>query len=180
MPNMISSTDEMILIAAGSSLPFNRIDSQQLVLNAFFALGRLTRIKCVSALYETPAWPDPSDPPFVNAVAAVETGLSPEALLEALHAIEAAFGRKRNERNAPRTLDLDLLAYGRLCQADESGPVLPHPRMESRECVLAPLCDIAPDWRHPVSGRTAQELLDALPDHEARKITQNPEKGPAS
>lgn len=179
MLNMTNSLDEMIFIAAGSSLPFNRIDSQQLVLDAFFALGRLVCIKRVSALYETPAWPDPSDPPFVNAVAAVETGLTPEALLEALHAIEAGFGRKRDERNAPRTLDLDLLAYGRLSQTDEAGLTLPHPRMESREFVLAPLCDIAPDWRHPVTGRTAQELLNSLPDHQARKITQNPEKSPA-
>lgn len=179
MLNMISSRDEMILIAAGSSLPFNRIDSQQLVLDAFFALGRLTSIKCVSALFETPAWPDPSDPPFVNAVAAIETELSPRALLEALHAIEAAFGRKRGQQNAPRTLDLDLLAYGRLRQTDPSGLILPHPRMESREFVLAPLCDIAPDWRHPVTGRTARELLQGLPDHQALKIAPKAEKSPA-
>lgn len=179
MPNMITSPDEMIFIAAGSSLPFNRIDSQQLVLDAFFALGRLIRIKRVSSLYATPAWPDPSDPPFVNAVAAVETGLSPKALLEALHAIEAGFGRKRDERNAPRTLDLDLLAYGRLRQTDKGGLILPHPRMESREFVLAPLCDIAPSWRHPVTGRSARALLDSLPTRQAQKITQTPEKSPA-
>lgn len=137
------------------------------------------RVKGVSALYETPAWPDPADPPFVNAVAAVETGLAPEALLEALHAIEAGFGRKRDQRNAPRTLDLDLIAYDRLCQQDKDGLILPHPRMESREFVLAPLCDIAPDWRHPVTGRTARKLLNSLEDHQARRIRQNPEKSSA-
>lgn len=167
---MIDPTDEMILIAAGSSLPFNHIDSQQIVLSAFFALGRLMTINAVSALYETPAWPDPSDPPFVNAVAAVSTNMPAQALLQALHAIEAGFGRRRDTRNAPRTLDLDLLAYGRECRHEEAGVLLPHPRLQKREFVLAPLCDIAPDWRHPIFGKTAAEMLTALPDQNALRI----------
>ncbi|MEO1240339.1 MAG: 2-amino-4-hydroxy-6-hydroxymethyldihydropteridine diphosphokinase [Pseudomonadota bacterium] len=168
---MIDPTDEMILIAAGSSLPFNHIDSQQIVLSAFFALGRLMKIDAVSALYETPAWPDPSDPSFVNAVAAVSTRMPAQALLQALHAIEAGFGRRRDTpRNAPRTLDLDLVAYGRECRHEKTGVLLPHPRLQEREFVLAPLCDIAPDWRHPILGKTAAEMLAALPDQNALRI----------
>ncbi|MEM9618990.1 MAG: 2-amino-4-hydroxy-6-hydroxymethyldihydropteridine diphosphokinase [Pseudomonadota bacterium] len=160
----------MILIAAGSSLPFNRIDSQQIVLSAFFALGRLVRLDAVSALYETTAWPDPSDPPFVNAVAAISTDMSAKALLQGLHAVEAGFGRRRDVRNAPRTLDLDLLAYGCKQSGEDTSIQLPHPGIEDREFVLAPLCDIAPGWRHPVLGKTAAEMLAALPARTARKI----------
>ncbi len=162
----------MILIAAGSSLPFCGVDSQQIVLRAFSALGRLTTLRKISALYETPAWPDPNDPPFINAVAEIDTGLSPEALLETLHGIEAGFGRRRRQMNAPRTLDLDLLAYHGERRPDAvAGPVLPHPRLAAREFVLAPLVEIAPDWRHPDTGVTAHAMLEALPTRQARRIS---------
>ena len=170
MFKMINSTDEMILIAAGSSLPFNHIDSQQIVLRAYSALGRVAALKKVSPLYESPAWPDPCDPPFINAVAVIETEMDAEALLVALHTIEAGFGRRRGARNAPRTLDLDLLAYGRECREETAGLQLPHPRMQDREFVLAPLCDLAPDWRHPTLGKTTAQMLSALPARTARKI----------
>ncbi len=166
----------MILIAAGSSLPFCGIDSQQIVLSAFSALGRLTDLRVVSPLYHTPAWPYATEPPFVNAAAAIETDLGPEALLAVLHAIEAGFGRLRRRKNAPRTLDLDLIAYGQECR-DGQGAVgsgagfqLPHPRLAEREFVLAPLADIAPDWRSPETGKTVREMLAALPVRAAQQI----------
>ncbi len=157
----------MILIAAGSNLPFCGVDSQQLVLHSILAVGQLTELVAKSPLYSSPAWPDPTDPPFVNAVAQISTVMEPAALLAALHAVEAAFGRQRGQKNAPRTLDLDLLAYGNI-RSDR--PALPHPRFSSRDFVLAPLCDIAPDWRPPGGGRTAAELLQALPVRAARRI----------
>ena len=162
----------MILIALGSSLPFSGLDSQEIVLRAFSALDRIARLKRRSRLFETPAWPDPADPPFVNAVAAIETGLSPEGLLAALHAVEAGFGRRRSERNAPRTLDLDLLAYGAERRSGD-GLVLPHPRLSERAFVLAPLADVAPGWRHPATGRTAAEMLAALPALSAKPVCED-------
>ena len=86
-----------------------------------------------------------------------------------LHAVEREFGRARGVRNAPRTLDLDLLDYeGRI----EGGPpVLPHPRIELRAFVLVPLADIAPLWKHPVSSRNVGAAIEALPEVE-RKITR--------
>lgn len=161
----------MILIAAGSNLPFCGHDSQQVVLRAFLALERLVKVERRSSLYHSPAWPDPSDPPFVNAVASVVTGMSPEALLAALHAIEAGFGRRRSVRNAPRTLDLDLLAYD---GERRNGPdlTLPHPRLAGRDFVLVPLCEIAPEWRDPASGELAKTLLARVGKGEVRRIRE--------
>jgi 2-amino-4-hydroxy-6-hydroxymethyldihydropteridine diphosphokinase len=154
----------MILIALGSNLPSSAGSPPETVTAALAALSSngLVPVK-VSRLYETEAWPDPSDPPFINAVAQLETRLPPPALLACLQAVEQFFGRKRGERNAPRTLDIDILDYdGRI----EAGPpTLPHPRLESRAFVLVPLAEIAPDWRHPISHRSAAEGIAALPEH---------------
>jgi 2-amino-4-hydroxy-6-hydroxymethyldihydropteridine diphosphokinase len=105
----------------------------------------------------------PSDQPwYVNGVAAVETPLAPAELLALLLALEARFGRRRSARNAARTLDLDLLDYdGRQCRSE--GLTLPHPRLHERRFVLAPLAEIAPDWRHSRLAMSARELLARLP-----------------
>ena len=152
----------MILIALGANLPSQAGPPAQ-TLRASLALlceNAVTPVS-VSSFYSSSAWPDPSDPAFVNAVARVETTRDPVALLRLLAQIENRFGRIRNTRNAPRTLDLDLLDYhGRI----EAGPpALPHPRIEVRDFVLVPLRDVAPDWRHPVSGRSVEALIVALP-----------------
>ena len=114
----------------------------------------------VSHLYRTPAWPNRDDPEFVNAVARLTTPLGPKELLAVLHAVEMSFGRKRSNKNAPRTLDLDILDYdGRV---EQGPPELPHPRMADRSFVLVPLRDIVPSWRHPVSGASLDDLIAAL------------------
>ena len=118
-------------------------------------------ITAVSPFYETEAWPDPAQPHFLNAAAAIRTFLQPFALLTLLHEVETAFGRKRSVPNAARSLDLDLLDYA---GAILDGPViLPHPRIAQRRFVLEPLKAVAPDWRHPVSGQDLDALLKALP-----------------
>jgi 2-amino-4-hydroxy-6-hydroxymethyldihydropteridine diphosphokinase len=114
----------------------------------------------LSPFYETKAWPDPSDPPFLNAVAAFKTRLQPIALLTLLHEVETQFGRKRSVPNAARSLDLDLLDYDG--QVEEGAVILPHPRLAERRFVLEPLAHVAPGWRHPITGLTVEELLKAL------------------
>ena len=116
-----------------------------------------------SRWYRSPAWPNPADPEFVNAVAEVETVLGPAALLALLHATEAALGRTRSTPNAPRAVDLDLLDYHGAVEGGAAGPVLPHPRLHERAFVLRPLAEIAPGWRHPVSRRGIAELIATLP-----------------
>lgn len=162
----------MIFIAAGSNLPFGEAPSQHLVTRAFAVLDRIVQVKAVSPLYRSPSWPDPDDPPYVNAAALVETAIGPRALLAALHAVEAGFARRRSARNAPRTLDLDLIAYhGVRCDDGPQGLRLPHPRYAGRDFVLAPLCDLAPDWRDPETGKSAREMLAALKTRAAERLS---------
>ena len=156
-------------------MPFAGRPPEKIVAAAIAAIGRIARIEAASVLHHFPAWPDPADPPFVNAAAAISAGLGPEPLLAALQGIEAGFGRRRSRRNEPRTLDLDLLDYRGLIRqpADPEGLALPHSRLAEREFVLAPLVEIAPDWRHPATGATARDLLSCL--REGRPPPRRPE-----
>jgi 2-amino-4-hydroxy-6-hydroxymethyldihydropteridine diphosphokinase len=144
---------------------------------AFDELARLpgTRLGARSALYLSKAEGYTAQPDFVNAVAAISTRLAPRALLEALLAIEARHGRRREFKNAPRTLDLDLLLYDGLV-LHEPGLTLPHPRMCERAFVLRPMHEIAPEQAIPGKGSVADCLaaLSADPSGAtARRLPRN-------
>ena len=132
------------------------------------------RLAAVSRWYLTAPIPASGQPDFVNAVARLSVAGSrlppdPAALLAALQAIEARAGRRRGERNAARTLDLDVVAMGDLVR-DGPDPVLPHPRAHERAFVLLPLADVAPGWVHPRLGRSVAELIASLPPQEIRAL----------
>lgn len=152
----------VILIALGANVPSSVGLPAKTLHAALETLAqRNVAVRAVSPFYRSTAWPDPRDPEFVNAVACVETELSPRHLLAVLKDIEREFGRKTAERNAPRALDLDILDFdGR---AETGPPILPHPRMCERGFVLIPLRDVAPDWTHPVSGVRIDTLIQSLP-----------------
>jgi 2-amino-4-hydroxy-6-hydroxymethyldihydropteridine diphosphokinase len=128
------------------------------------------RVVAVSPYYETaPVGGPPGQPRYLNAVAAVETALAPQALLRLLLEMEHRFGRVRAGRDAPRTLDLDLLLYGDQTW-DEPELTIPHPRMHQRAFALVPLADLAPNAVHPVLRMTVRELLAHLPEADRASV----------
>ncbi|MDO9454287.1 MAG: 2-amino-4-hydroxy-6-hydroxymethyldihydropteridine diphosphokinase [Stagnimonas sp.] len=130
---------------------------------ALLAIGALpqTTVKKVSAFYRSAPIGPAGQPDYCNAVAELETALGPQALLDALLAIEDRAGRLRGERWGARVLDLDLLLYGQVV-CSTARLTLPHPELALRDFVLQPLAEIAPDVKVPLMGR-ARDLLAQLP-----------------
>ncbi|WP_332653163.1 2-amino-4-hydroxy-6-hydroxymethyldihydropteridine diphosphokinase [Brevundimonas sp.] len=147
--------DEAVIVALGCNDKGAWRDCTE-ALEAALARFRAEGIDVVrrSSWWRSAAWPDPDDPPFLNGVVIVRTDHDPHALMAALGRIEEAFGRRRGARNAPRTLDLDLIAYGRR-SGDLDGLILPHPRAAERKFVMGPLAEIAATWEHPAGGHAA-------------------------
>lgn len=147
-----------MVIALGSNLAGDHPSSEALLEAALEKLAEAGfRLLRRSGWWRSAAWPDPHAPEFRNGVALAPASDGPHEALARLLEVEAAFNRRRAARNAPRTLDLDLIAYGRRV-IDTPGLVLPHPRAHERLFVMGPLAEIAPGWRHPILGRTAREL----------------------
>ena len=163
----------MIYIALGANLP-SRFGTPAETLQAAKAAMVQAGIKIVaeSSVWLTAPVPyDPNVPDYHNSVIAIETDLMAEALLELLLSVEADFGRVRTFKNAPRLLDLDLIAYHDEIIRKREKLIVPHPRMDDRAFVILPLQEIAPDWVHPVAQKTVNELVLALPeDQEAQKL----------
>ena len=150
--------EDAVLIALGSNLSGGFESSKALLEAAVAGLPAVgLRVVKRSSWWRSAAWPDPTAPDYLNGLAIVETGLGPAEVMAALAEIEGEFGRVRGERNAARTLDLDLIAYGRTV-LDAPDLTLPHPRAAERLFVMGPLAEIAPEWRHPVLGETAKAL----------------------
>ena len=161
----------MILIGIGSNLAASGFDSPRATAAA--AVRRLAergiRIARLSSWYMSEPVPRSDQPWYVNALAVVATVLSPNDLLDLLLDTETEFGRERSVPNAARTLDLDLLDYdGRACATARL--ILPHPRLHERRFVLAPVAEVAPEWRHRQLGLTAAELLARLPPGQELRV----------
>jgi 2-amino-4-hydroxy-6-hydroxymethyldihydropteridine diphosphokinase len=120
-----------------------------------------TEVTASSLLYQTPALGPAGQADYLNAALEIKTDLQPSALLNALQHIENGQGRLRDSHWGPRTLDLDILAVDSLI-LDTERLQLPHPHLQNRQFVLRPLCDIAPNWQHPRSGKSAALLLQEL------------------
>lgn len=130
------------------------------------------KIESRSRWYRSEPVPVSDQPWYTNGVIALDTALPPKELLQTLHEIENKFGRVRKVRNEARVIDLDLLAYGNLVSAEGEVPILPHPRLHERAFVVLPLLEIAPDWCHPVTGISGQQLISELPPGQVTELDE--------
>ncbi|MDV4168763.1 2-amino-4-hydroxy-6-hydroxymethyldihydropteridine diphosphokinase [Rhodovulum sp. FJ3] len=189
-PSSCQQFDDHLIVAIGSNVTSTYGGPRQTVQAAVDELDRAPfKLLKVSRFYQTPCFPKGAGPDFVNAAATLAFQGEPDAVLRHLHEIEARFGRERVSRWGARTLDLDLLAVASRILPDEivlknwmelsprrqleEAPdqlILPHPRLHERGFVLVPMADVAPDWVHPILGRSVQQMLDGLPDAQKAEI----------
>ena len=162
----------MIVIAIGANLPAATgalpLATCRAAAESLRGLPNL-RLVAQSPWYATAPIPPAEQPDYVNGAVRLDGAIDPAALLARLHAIEHQAGRVRGVANAARVLDLDIVAIDDLVR-ERGAPLLPHPRMHQRAFVLRPMADVAPDWRHPLLGRTVREMLAALPAQDIRVL----------
>ena len=203
MTAMRATRAATMAIALGANLPADERARVRTLERALRVLAEEPSIEILkrSRWYRSPAWsPIPESGPapnFINAAALLASPLPPAAVLESLHRVEKRFGRTRDRRWEPRTCDLDLLFaddcilpdretcarwmtldLGRAQTVAPACLVLPHPRLRERAFALVPLAELAPDWRHPLTGRTVEAMLRELPPAEVRQITPLKDRPP--
>jgi 2-amino-4-hydroxy-6-hydroxymethyldihydropteridine pyrophosphokinase len=165
----------MILLSLGSNLPSKFGDSKNTILKCYeFFNNNDIKILKKSSFYETFAIPNKSDPKFVNSVISVETRFSPEELIKYILKVEEKFDRKREQINAPRTCDIDIVDFNseiiNIFNKNISLEV-PHPRLEQRSFVLYPIREIDKNWKSPLSGKKIDQLIENLDAETKKNIT---------
>ncbi|HYR47034.1 MAG TPA: 2-amino-4-hydroxy-6-hydroxymethyldihydropteridine diphosphokinase [Thermoanaerobaculia bacterium] len=156
------SSDSRPGATAYLGLGSNLGDRKANLIAALWEIGRRAPLVAVSSFYRSEPEGYSGQPEFWNAAAEISWRGSPEDLLRAAKQIERRLGRSKTFPGGPREIDVDILDLGGLVR-EAPDPVLPHPRLASRRFALAPLAEIAPAWRHPVTGRRAKEMMAALP-----------------
>jgi len=165
----------MILLSLGSNLPSKFGDSKNTILKCYeFFNNNDIKILKKSSFYETFAIPNKSDPKFVNSVISVETRFSPEELIKYILKVEEKFDRKREQINAPRTCDIDIVDFNseiiNIFNKNISLEI-PHPRLEQRSFVLYPIREIDKNWKSPLSGKKVDQLIENLDAETKKNIT---------
>lgn len=140
--------------------------------DAVSRLAGVGRVVSVSSFYETEPVEFKEQPWFLNCAVALETGRSPQGLMQAILGIEQDMGRRRLQDKGPRSIDIDILLFGETI-VDSDEVTIPHPAMQQRRFVLEPLAEIAAEARHPLLGKTVREMLADLPTGQAVKKTKD-------
>ena len=155
----------MVLVALGANLPSVDYGPPRETLEVALQILTGSGVELVSRSrwYASAPVPPADQPDYVNGVVQVRTNLDAQSFLALLHRVEARLGRVRGALNAARPVDLDLLDFLGQVSSPGASPILPHPRLQLRAFVLLPLAEVAPGWRHPVTGQGLAELMAALP-----------------
>jgi len=184
IPNYVREAGPRFYVAFGSNLESEHTSSLEVLIEAMRLIAdKGHKLISVSEYYQTPAFPAGLGPDYVNFVAEYETLSTPEEILAQLHNIEDQLGRVRHLRWGDRVVDLDLLSFdARILPSEDvvhewlklpadqqskktpNSIILPHPRLQDRAFVLIPMADIAPNWCHPILGKTVTEMLAEIPE----------------
>ncbi len=160
---------KIVFLGIGSNLGLRKMNIEKA--KSLLAEHRLDFLS-VSSYYETPSWPDPKNPKFLNIILKLKCNYDPQELLNICKNIERRLGRKKAKKNAPRTCDLDIIDFNKLVSKKTDEIKLPHKMMHKRNFVLLPLFEIQKNWIHPDKQIDVKTLISLLPDRDIRSIKQ--------
>ncbi len=160
---------KIVFLGIGSNLGIRKRNIEKA---KFLLAEHSLDVLSVSSYYETPSWPDPQNPKFLNIILKLKCYYNPQELLKICKSIENQLGRKKAKKNAPRTCDLDIIDFNNLVSKKNSKINLPHKMMHKRNFVLFPLFEIQKNWIHPDKQIDVKTLISLLPDRDIRSIKQ--------
>jgi len=160
---------KIVFLGIGSNLGHRKINIEK----AKFLLAQYNLyFLSVSSYYETPSWPDPRNPKFLNIILKLKCNYNAQELLKICKSIESQLGRKKAKKNAPRLCDLDIIDFNNIVSKKTDNINLPHKMMHKRNFVLFPLFEIQKNWIHPDKQIDVKTLISLLPDRDIRSIKQ--------
>ena len=167
--DILENQAKIVFLGIGSNLGLRKTNIEK----AKFLLGEYNLdFLSVSSYYETPSWPDPRKPKFLNIILKIKCYYTPQELLNICKSIEIQLGRKRAKKYAPRTCDLDIIDFNKFVSNKNAKVNLPHKMMHKRNFVLFPLFEIQKNWIHPDKQIDIKTLISLLPDRDIRSIKQ--------
>ena len=167
--DILENQAKIVFLGIGSNLGLRKTNIEKA---KFLLAGYNLEFLSVSSYYETPSWPDPRNPKFLNIIIKLKCYYNPQELLKICKSIENQLGRKKAKKNAPRTCDLDIIDFNKLVSKKNAKINLPHKSMHKRSFVLFPLFEIQKNWIHPDKQIDVKTLISLLPDRDIRSIKQ--------
>ena len=167
--DILENQAKIVFLGIGSNLGIRKRNIEKA---KFLLLEHNLDVLSVSSYYETPSWPDPQKPRFLNIILKLKCYYNPQELLKICKSIENELGRKKAKKNAPRTCDLDIIDFNSLVSKKNSKINLPHKMMHKRNFVLFPFFEIQKEWHHPIIKKDLKSLISSLSQADIRSIKQ--------